>query len=115
MFFDPRKFDFSRVGRLKFNIKMGKPEMDRIDDPLLQASDFFEVVSYVLKMRRNPVDDEKRPIYQADDIDHLGNRRVRAVGELLENQFRIGLERMNARSRKRCRSTRKCRRLCRAT
>jgi DNA-directed RNA polymerase subunit beta len=94
MFFDPRKFDFSRVGRLKFNIKMGKPEMNRIEDPLLQASDFFEVVNYVLKMRRNPVDDEKRPIYQADDIDHLGNRRVRAVGELLENQFRIGLERM---------------------
>jgi len=94
MFFDPRKFDFSRVGRLKFNIKMGKPEMGRIEDPLLQASDFFEVVTYVLKMRRNPVDEQKRPIYQADDIDHLGNRRVRAVGELLENQFRIGLERM---------------------
>jgi DNA-directed RNA polymerase subunit beta len=94
MFFDPRKFDFSRVGRLKFNIKMGKAEMERIDDPLLAARDFFEVVNYVLKMRRNPVDDEKRPIYQADDIDHLGNRRVRAVGELLENQFRIGLERM---------------------
>src|SRR5882724_6583307 len=94
MFFDPRKFDFSRVGRLKFNIKMGKPERERIEDPLLAASDFFEVVSYVLKMRRNPVDDQKKPIYQADDIDHLGNRRVRAVGELLENQFRIGLERM---------------------
>src|SRR5436190_11000947 len=94
MFFDPRKFDFSRVGRLKFNIKMGKPEMERIDDPLLQASDFFEVVQYVLKMRKNTVDEQKRPIYQADDIDHLGNRRVRAVGELLENQFRIGLERM---------------------
>src|SRR5438067_5792520 len=94
MFFDPRKFDFSRVGRLKFNIKMGKPEMGRIDDPLLAAKDFFEVVSYVLKMRKNPVDEQKRPIYQADDIDHLGNRRVRAVGELLENQFRIGLERM---------------------
>ena len=94
MFFDPRKFDFSRVGRLKFNIKMGKPEMLRMEDPLLAAGDFFEVVSYVLKMRKNPVDDEKKPIYQADDIDHLGNRRVRAVGELLENQFRIGLERM---------------------
>src|SRR5438552_1426618 len=94
MFFDPRKFDFSRVGRLKFNIKMGKPEMLRMEDPLLAASDFFEVVNYVLKMRRNPVDDQKKPIYQADDIDHLGNRRVRAVGELLENQFRIGLERM---------------------
>jgi DNA-directed RNA polymerase subunit beta len=88
MFFDPRKFDFSRVGRLKFNIKMGKPERDRIDDPLLSAQDFVEVVAYVLKMRKNPAE------YQADDIDHLGNRRVRAVGELLENQFRIGLERM---------------------
>ena len=88
MFFDPRKFDFSRVGRLKFNIKMGKPERDRIADPLLSAADFYEVVSYVLKMRKNPSE------YQADDIDHLGNRRVRAVGELLENQFRIGLERM---------------------
>src|SRR5467141_18112 len=94
MFFDPRKFDFSRVGRLKFNIKMGKPEMLRMEDPLLAAGDFFEVVSYVLKMRKNPVDEQKKPIYQADDIDHLGNRRVRAVGELLENQFRIGLERM---------------------
>ncbi|MEP6706779.1 MAG: DNA-directed RNA polymerase subunit beta [Pyrinomonadaceae bacterium] len=88
MFFDPRKFDFSRVGRLKFNIKMGKPERNRIDDPLLSAQDFTEVVSYVLKMRKNPSE------FQADDIDHLGNRRVRAVGELLENQFRIGLERM---------------------
>ncbi|HEV8187077.1 MAG TPA: hypothetical protein VGP83_04965, partial [Pyrinomonadaceae bacterium] len=88
MFFDPRKFDFSRVGRLKFNIKMGKGERDRIEDPLLSAQDFYEVVSYVLKMRKNPSE------YQADDIDHLGNRRVRAVGELLENQFRIGLERM---------------------
>jgi DNA-directed RNA polymerase subunit beta len=88
MFFDPRKFDFSRVGRLKFNIKMGKPERDRIEDPLLSAHDFVEVVAYVLKMRKNPAE------YQADDIDHLGNRRVRAVGELLENQFRIGLERM---------------------
>ena len=76
MFFDPRKFDFSRVGRLKFNIKMGKPERDRINDPLLSAKDFYEVVAYVLKMRKNPSE------YQADDIDHLGNRRVRAVGEL---------------------------------
>src|SRR5918911_189248 len=88
MFFDPRKFDFSRVGRLKLNIKMGKPDFDRIDDPLLSAQDFVAVVSYLLKMRKNPAE------YQQDDIDHLGNRRVRAVGELLENQFRIGLERM---------------------
>ena len=52
MFFDPRKFDFSRVGRLKFNIKMGNPERDRIDDPLLSPQDFFEVIGYVLKLKR---------------------------------------------------------------
>lgn len=88
MFFDARRFDLSRVGRLKFNIKMGRPERDRINDSLLQAGDFIEVVNYLLKMKR---DFEH---YTQDDIDHLGNRRVRAVGELLENQFRIGLERM---------------------
>jgi DNA-directed RNA polymerase subunit beta len=88
MFFDDRKFDLSRVGRLKFNIKMGRPERERIEDPLLSAKDFVQVISYLLKMRRNPAE------FVADDIDHLGNRRVRAVGELLENQFRIGLVRM---------------------
>jgi DNA-directed RNA polymerase subunit beta len=88
MFFDPRRFDLSRVGRLKFNIKMGRPERDNIGNQLLTASDFTEVVLYLLKMRK----DSER--YSQDDIDHLGNRRVRAVGELLENQFRIGLERM---------------------
>ncbi len=108
MFFDPRKFDLSRVGRLKFNIKMNERaiaaaktteekraiERARLYDPLVAAEDFFEVVNYVLKMRRNPIDGNGRPIYKEDDIDHLGNRRVRAVGELLENQFRLGLERM---------------------
>ncbi|MGI8408451.1 MAG: DNA-directed RNA polymerase subunit beta, partial [Pyrinomonadaceae bacterium] len=88
MFFDARRFDLSRVGRLKFNIKMGRPEKDRIEDSLLDAKDFVEVVNYLLRMKR---DSEK---YSQDDIDHLGNRRVRAVGELLEHQFRIGLERM---------------------
>ncbi|HEV8591154.1 MAG TPA: hypothetical protein VGQ55_03555, partial [Pyrinomonadaceae bacterium] len=88
MFFDARRFDLSRVGRLKFNIKMGRPEKDRINDPLLAATDFVEVVNYLLRMKK---DSEH---FGQDDIDHLGNRRVRAVGELLENQFRIGLERM---------------------
>ena len=88
MFFDKRRFDLSRVGRLKFNIKMGRPELSDIDNQLLEAKDFLEVVNYLLRMKR---DSEN---YYEDDIDHLGNRRVRAVGELLENQFRIGLERM---------------------
>src|SRR6185369_4296774 len=86
MFFDERKFDFSRVGRLKFNIKMGYPEMHRIDEQILSPRDFYDVIRYLLGMRKG--------IGDADDIDHLGNRRVRAVGELLENQFRIGLVRM---------------------
>ena len=84
MFFDPRKYDFSRVGRLKFNIKMA------VDTPLekrtLDQEDFLATIGYLLKLRRN--------LGTVDDIDHLGNRRVRAVGELLENQFRIGLVRM---------------------
>src|SRR3984885_13307244 len=86
IFFDERKFDFSRVGRLKANIKLGKPERDRLDQQTLSTTDFVDVIGYVLKMRKG--------IGDADDIDHLGNRRVRAVGELLENQFRIGLVRM---------------------
>src|SRR6266480_4227537 len=86
MFFDDRKFDFSRVGRLKANIKLGKPERDRLEQQTLSTTDFVDVIAYVLKMRKG--------IGEADDIDHLGNRRVRAVGELLENQFRIGLVRM---------------------
>jgi DNA-directed RNA polymerase subunit beta len=155
MFFDPRKYDFSRVGRLKFNIKMGyyTKLKTRIDDkatefeiedarnlprasfyvvvdqekmfigkrednvcsevvracegtlatdhserspiqlPLekrtLDPEDFHAAIRYLLKLRKNPGGN-----YTVDDIDHLGNRRVRAVGELLENQFRLGLVRM---------------------
>ncbi|HWQ33738.1 MAG TPA: DNA-directed RNA polymerase subunit beta [Blastocatellia bacterium] len=98
MFFDARKFDFSRVGRLKFNIKMGRPERERLDDPLLSPQDFFDVIDYVLKLKRLSgevrLPDGRTIFYEDDDIDHLGNRRVRAVGELLENQFRLGLVRM---------------------
>src|SRR5881296_1835430 len=84
MFFDPRKYDFSRVGRLKFNIKMGLDTP--LDNRTLSSQDFRGVLEYLFKLRKG--------IGSLDDIDHLGNRRVRAVGELLENQFRIGLVRM---------------------
>ena len=84
MFFDSRKYDFSRVGRLKFNIKLDLTTP--LDKRILEPADFYAVIKYLLKLRKN--------IGQVDDIDHLGNRRVRAVGELLENQFRIGLVRM---------------------
>ena len=84
MFFDPRKYDFSRVGRMKFNIKLGRETPS--DKRTLDMEDFCAVLRYLLQLRKN--------IGSVDDIDHLGNRRVRAVGELLENQFRIGLVRM---------------------
>jgi DNA-directed RNA polymerase subunit beta len=84
MFFNPQKYDFSRVGRLKLNTKLGVEA--GLDQRLLESTDFFEVIKYLLKLQRS--------IGTVDDIDHLGNRRVRSVGELLENQFRIGLVRM---------------------
>ena len=87
MFFDPRKYDFSRVGRMKFNIKLyDKADSTPLDRRTLDQHDFIDTILYLLKLRRG--------IGAVDDIDHLGNRRVRAVGELLENQFRIGLVRM---------------------
>src|SRR5213594_1030639 len=87
MFFDPRKYDFSRVGRLKFNIKLFEnQDATDLDKRTLDPDDFYGTIRYLLKLRKN--------IGAVDDIDHLGNRRVRAVGELLENQFRIGLVRM---------------------
>ena len=84
MFFDPRKYDFSRVGRFKFNIRAGLSTS--LDQKTLTAEDFYVVIDHLLKL--------KRDIGRTDDIDNLGNRRVRCVGELLENQFRIGLVRM---------------------
>jgi DNA-directed RNA polymerase subunit beta len=87
MFFDARKYDFSRVGRMKFNIKLhDKADATSLDKRVLDMGDFQSTIKYLLKLRRG--------IGAVDDIDHLGNRRVRAVGELLENQFRIGLVRM---------------------
>src|SRR2546427_2143838 len=87
MFFDPRKYDFSRVGRLKFNIKLFEnQDATNLENRTLEPDDFYATIRYLLKLRKN--------IGTVDDIDHLGNRRVRAVGELLENQFRIGLVRM---------------------
>ena len=87
MFFDPRKYDFSRVGRMKFNIKLyDKADATPLDKRTLDHKDFIDTIHYLLKLRKG--------IGGVDDIDHLGNRRVRAVGELLENQFRIGLVRM---------------------
>ena len=84
MFFDARKYDFSRVGRFKFNIKLDLTTP--VTQKTMTPDDFFVVINYLLRLRKD--------VGRVDDIDNLGNRRVRAVGELLENQFRIGLVRM---------------------
>ncbi|HEY2662911.1 MAG TPA: DNA-directed RNA polymerase subunit beta [Candidatus Binataceae bacterium] len=84
LFFNAERYDLSRVGRLKLNHKL-KVEIP-LEQGTLRREDILEVVRYLL--------DLKSGNGQIDDIDHLGNRRVRAVGELVENQFRIGLVRM---------------------
>ena len=84
MFFDNQRYDFSRVGRLKFCTKLGLEK--NLNQRILSPEDFYATISYLLCLHRG--------VGQVDDIDHLGNRRVRSVGELLENQLRVGLVRM---------------------
>jgi DNA-directed RNA polymerase subunit beta len=84
LFFNPERYDLSKVGRLKLNFKFGLEEP--LDGQILTKRDILEVIRYLVDLKNG-----KGGI---DDIDHLGNRRVRAVGELLENQYRIGLVRM---------------------
>jgi DNA-directed RNA polymerase subunit beta len=93
LFFNAERYDLSAVGRIKLNHKLyvqqGK-EPPPVDQGILSVDDIRETVRYVLELKNSS--DPLR--YSVDDIDHLGNRRVRAVGELIENQYRIGLVRM---------------------
>src|SRR5512143_2251675 len=84
MFFNDKRYDLSSVGRLKMNKKLGL-DVD-LELRTLTKEDILEVIRYLIDLKTGKGD--------VDDIDHLGNRRVRSVGELLENQFRIGLVRM---------------------
>ena len=84
LFFNPQKYNFSRIGRLKFNIKLGLETS--LDEKTLTPLDYVAVIKYLLNLRFGEG--------TVDDIDHLGNRRVRSIGELVENAFRIGLTRM---------------------
>ena len=84
LFFNPERYDLSKVGRLKLNHKFNLEVP--LEETTLTQRDIMEVVRYLLDLKNNKG--------MVDDIDHLGNRRVRAVGELLENQYRIGLVRM---------------------
>src|SRR5574341_2501268 len=84
MFMDPRRYDLARVGRFMINKKLGINA--NLNAKTLRGEDVVYVIRHLLMVRLGT-----KP---TDDIDHLGNRRVRSVGELLENQFRVGLTRM---------------------
>ncbi|MDX8385015.1 MAG: DNA-directed RNA polymerase subunit beta [Gallionella sp.] len=84
LFFNGDRYDLSSVGRMKFNRRVGREELT--GESTLSNEDIVEVVKILVRLRNG--------IGEIDDIDHLGNRRVRAVGELAENQFRAGLARV---------------------
>ncbi|WP_445635908.1 DNA-directed RNA polymerase subunit beta [Nostoc sp. DSM 114161] len=83
-FFDPKRYDLGRVGRYKLNkkLRLSVPDTMRV----LTSSDILAAVDYLINLEYD--------IGNIDDIDHLGNRRVRSVGELLQNQVRVGLNRL---------------------
>ena len=84
LFFTPDRYDLSTVGRMKFNRRLGREEIT--GEGVLNKEDIIAVLKELINIRNgNGV---------VDDIDHLGNRRVRSVGEMIENQFRVGLVRV---------------------
>ena len=84
LFFSPDRYDLSAVGRMKFNRRVGRKEIT--GEGILSKEDITEVLKLLI--------DIKNGKGNVDDIDHLGNRRVRSVGEMAENQFRVGLVRV---------------------
>lgn len=84
LFFTPERYDLSDVGRMKLNRRVGRTEI--LGPGVLSKADIVDVLKTLIKIRNGEE--------SVDDIDHLGNRRVRCVGEMTENQFRIGLVRV---------------------
>src|SRR6266581_4913473 len=84
LFFNPRRYDLGRVGRYKVNERLGR--LDGTPERVLRPDDLISIVREIIRLNKGGG--------KPDDIDNLGNRRVRTVGELIQNQFRIGLLRM---------------------
>ena len=96
LFYNPKRYDLTRVGRYKVNQKFGRESAD-LDDVelyraeglgLLSQDDMLDTIRYLIALHSG------QPGYAPDDIDHFGNRRVRTVGELIQNQIRVGLTRL---------------------
>ncbi len=86
LFFNPKRYDLAKVGRYKVNKKLEVNES--IPTGVLTESDLAATIEYLCKLHTG------EPGYEPDDIDHFGNRRLRTVGELIQNQIRVGLSRM---------------------
>ena len=91
LFFTEERYDLSAVGRMKFNRRLGR-ELEE-DSGILSREDIIDVLKTLIDIRNGKGD--------VDDIDHLGNRRIRSVGEMTENQFRVGLVRVERAVRER--------------
>jgi len=96
LFYNPKRYDLTRVGRYKLNQKFGRPNRNVEDIEtyrketlgLLSQDDILDTIRYLIALH------ERADGYKTDDIDHFGNRRVRTVGELIQNQIRVGLTRL---------------------
>ena len=86
MFFNFDRYDFGRVGRYKLNLRFGFDIPNNKETRVLRREDLIAIIKEIIRLNNTQRD--------ADDIDHLGNRRVRAIGELVQNKFRVGLARM---------------------
>jgi len=86
MFFNFERYDFARVGRYKLNLRFDEDYSLEPENLTLKLDDVINIIKEVIKLNNSQK--------EADDIDHLGNRRVRAIGELVQNRFRIGMARM---------------------
>ena len=91
LFFNPERYDLSDVGRMKFNKRLGRPSIE--GNSVLENEDIVDALKTLVAIRNGKE--------QVDDIDHLGNRRVRSVGEMVSNQYRIGLIRVERAVRER--------------
>ncbi|MFW6598893.1 DNA-directed RNA polymerase subunit beta [Propionibacteriaceae bacterium Y2011] len=91
-YFNPKRYDLAKVGRYKINRKLGRNEP--MDQQVLTTDDIVAAIRYVVALHEGQETLDDDLIVEADDIDHFGNRRLRTVGELIQNQLRTGLGRM---------------------
>ena len=98
LYFNPKRYDLAKVGRYKINRKLGLPDPEGDATTTLTREDIVATIEYLVRLHAGEtsmqVEGGREVPVEVDDIDHFGNRRIRAVGELIQNQIRTGLSRM---------------------